>query len=107
MPGQWIETPQGEWVWDDSAPAGDPSPTLIQNSPYPPSHELGTPRQEADVSELDPAETAPSPPVYAQAAQPDDDEHVAQSMAGLDGTRLAICPTCGTGVAASRLKEQG
>lgn len=102
MPGQWMETPQGRWVWDEAAPDADPSPTLIQNQPYTAAHELGALPQDPTMSGSPIGQATPP-----QAPQLDDDEHVAQSMAGLDGTRLAICPTCGTGVAASRLKERG
>lgn len=84
MPGQWIERPDGTWDWAEPAPAV--------------------------ADQLDTGQVTPSAPEYEIADQSatfvDDDVHLPQSMAGLDGTQLAVCPTCGTGVAASRLKQR-
>lgn len=49
MAGQWVELPDGTWDWDTSAPAADPSPTVITSAyagrPSPmPRDELAVPR---------------------------------------------------------------
>jgi len=107
MPGQWVERPDGRWDWDESAPDRDDSPTRI-GPPVTATPEIG---QEPAMTQLEPADTGPArttppAPVY-DTAEPatDGDVHLPQSMAGLDGTQLAVCPTCGTGVAADRLRK--
>lgn len=94
--GDWYRDQHGDWKYDPDAPTAQNTATHILNA------------REAPVS--NPYEQPPAdgthPDMAAQTPPPDDEDHrLPQSMGGLDGTQLAVCPTCGTGVAASRLRQ--
>lgn len=89
---QWIERPDGHWVWDTSAPDADNSPTMIRNV------------REAGMSSPEPTyQSTPSAPVY-ETTKTTLDEPVPQPEHPVE-EQLVVCPNCGTGVAASRLRE--